>query len=254
MRRTLSLTAAVAVVVTAATAFAAGDSKAPRSTDWNHSGPFGTYDRAAMQRGLQVYRESCSSCHSLDYIAFRNLTEIGLSEDEAKAIAAEYEIEDGPDDVGDMFERPGKLSDYFPAPFPNEQAARASNGGAYPPDLSLIVKARGGGENYIYSLLTGYQDEAPEGVEMGDGMNYNPYFPGRQIAMAPPLFEDGVEYADGTPATVEQMAKDVTTFLAWAAEPTLEVRKQTGVKVILFLLVFAAVLYAAKRKIWADVH
>jgi len=253
MRRILACGAVAAVLMTAVSAFAAGDVKAPRSVSWPHGGPFGTYDRAAVQRGFQVYAEVCAACHGLRLIAFRNLTEIGLTDDEAKVIAADYTVEDGPDEEGEMFERDARLSDYFPSPFPNDNAARAANGGALPPDLSLIVKARAGGENYIYSLLTGYGD-APDDVSMGEGMSYNPYFSGGQIAMAAPLFDDLVEYADGTPATVDQMAKDVTSFMAWAAEPTMEVRKRTGIKVILFLLVLTGLLYAVKRKVWSDVH
>jgi len=253
MRKILASAAAGVVLLAGVSAFAAGDAEAPKSVDWPHGGPFGTYDRAALQRGYQVYAEVCAACHSLRLIAFRNLTEIGLSEAEAKAIAAEYDVEDGPDDEGEMFDRPAKLSDYFPSPFPNDNAARAGNNGALPPDLSLIAKARANGHNYLYSLLTGYQD-APDDFALGEGLHYNPWFPGKQLAMAQPLYEDSVEYADGTPATVEQMSKDVTTFMAWAAEPTMEARKRMGVKVLLFLIVFTGVLYAAKRKIWADVH
>jgi ubiquinol-cytochrome c reductase cytochrome c1 subunit len=162
-------------------------------------------------------------------------------------------VRDGPNDEGEMFERPGRPSDKFHRPFANEKAARAANNGAYPPDLSLIVKARPDGANYLYGLLTGYS-EAPAGVAMGEGMNYNKYFPGHQIAMPPPLSENSVTYSDGTPASVDQMSKDLTTFLAWTAEPELEDRKRTGIKVILFLLVLTGLLYAAKRKIWAAVH
>ena len=234
-------------------AFAASDVAHPKEIKWNHSGPFGTFDRASMQRGLQVYREVCSGCHGLKYIAFRNLLEIGLNEDQAKAIAAEYTVMDGPNNEGDMFERAGKLSDYIPSPFDNEKAARASNNGALPPDLSLIVKARAGAENYIYSLLTGYTD-APSGVTVADGMNYNPYYPGHQIAMAPPLDDESVDYIDGTKNSRDQIAKDVVTFLAWAAEPTLEARKKMGVKVVLYLILLTIVLYLVKRRVWADVH
>lgn len=223
------------------------------SQDWSHSGVFGTYDRAAAQRGLQVYREGCAGCHSLDRIAFRNLADLGYSEDQIKAMAAEAIVVDGPDDDGEMFEREGRASDYFPAPFPNSKAAAAANGGAVPPDLSLMAKARFGGADYIYALLTGYV-EPPADFEMLEGLNYNAYFPGHQIAMAAPLSEDAVEYADGTAATVEQMAHDIAVFLSWTAEPEMEERKQTGLKVILFLLVLTGLLYAVKRKIWADLH
>ena len=223
------------------------------SRKWAWGGPFGSFDKAELQRGLQVYREVCSSCHSLQFIAFRNLSALGYDEDSVKAFAAEYEVEDGPDDEGEMFMRPAIPSDYFVPPFANENAARASNSGAYPPDLSLMTKARKDGANYMFALLTGYEDEAPEGVELNEGMSYNHFFPGSQIAMPPPLFEDGVEYADGTAATVEQQAVDVTAFLAWAAEPELEERKSLGIKVILFLIVLTGMLIAVKLAVWSDV-
>lgn len=223
------------------------------SHDWSFSGLFGTFDRAKQQRGLQVYREVCAACHSLRLVAFRNLTDLGYNEDEVRAIAADYQIEDGPDENGDMFIRDGLASDRFPPPFPNENAARAANGGAFPVDLSLITKARAAGPDYLFHLLIGYQDPPPD-VEMMDAMYYNAYFPGHQIAMAPPLMEGVISYADGTPATVQQMAEDVTYFLTWAAEPHMEARKQMGMKVILFLLVFTGLLYAVKRKVWADLH
>ncbi|MEP3247345.1 MAG: cytochrome c1 [Sneathiella sp.] len=249
-----SLSAAALLSIAAFSgAQAAGASVELKTATWKHTGMFGTYDRAAAQRGLQVYQEVCAGCHGLNQVAFRTLADLGFSEDEIKALAAEATFEDGPNDDGDMFERAGKPFDKFPDPFANEKAARASNGGAYPPDLSLIVKARGGFENYMYSLMIGYTD-APEGTEMMEGMNYNAYFPGHQIAMPAPLSEDAVEYSDGTPATVDQMAKDVTVFLAWAAEPKLEQRKNMGLKVILFLLLMTGLFYAAKRKIWSDLH
>lgn len=254
MRSMLTATLAVlTLVLTASAASAAGDAATPKSSSWAHGGPFGTFDRASVQRGFQVYREVCASCHSLRFIAFRNLLEIGLNEEEAKAVAAEYEVTDGPNADGDMYDRAGKLSDYFPSPFANANAARASNNGAFPPDLSLIVKGRTGHEDYIYSILTGYADP-PAGFQLGDGMNYNAFFAGGQIAMAAPLSEDVVEYADGTSATVEQMSRDVTSFLAWAGDPHMEARKRMGVKVVLFLVVFAGLMYAVKRKVWADLH
>ncbi|MEO3428467.1 cytochrome c1 [Pelagibius sp. CAU 1746] len=243
--------AALAAIATVSSgARAAGEGPALPQMEWSFDGPFGTFDRPAMQRGLQVYREVCSACHSLKYVAFRNLSDLGYDEDEIKAIAAEYTVVDGPNDEGEMFEREGRPSDYFPSPFPNDKAAAASNGGAAPPDLSLMAKARMGGPTYLYALMTGYEE--PPADFPGD--NYNLYFPGHQIAMAAPLFEDGVSYADGTPATVEQMAKDVSHFLMWTAEPKLEDRKGMGIKVLIFLVVFTGVLYAAKRKVWADVH
>ncbi len=225
---------------------------APKSLSWGHKGIFGTFDRAAAQRGLVVYVEVCAGCHSLKRVAFRSLAGIGLSADGIKAFAKEYDIADL-DDEGEEKERPGKPSDYFPSPFANAKAAAAANNGTVPPDLSLIIKARAREEDYIVALMTGYT-EPPSGVEISEGTNYNPYFEGRQIAMAAPLFEDSVEYADGTKATVEQLASDVAVFLAWAAEPSLEARKSMGVKVIIFLLIFAGLMYAVKKRVWADQH
>ena len=206
-----------------------------------------------VQRGFQVYREVCAGCHGIKYIAFRNMADLGYNEEEVKALAAEYTVEDGPDDEGEMFERPGKPSDYFPEPFPNAKAAAAANGGAAPPDLSLMAKARPNGPDYIYALLTGYVDP-PADFDLMEGLSYNAYFPGHQIAMASPLTEDAVEYADGTPATVDQMARDVTTFLMWTAEPHLEAAREMGIKVMMFLVIFCVMLYAVKRKIWEDIH
>ncbi|MEX1108066.1 MAG: cytochrome c1 [Dongiaceae bacterium] len=220
---------------------------------WSFESVFGTYDRGAQQRGFLVYKNVCASCHGLRLVAYRNLMDIGFGEEEVKAIAAEYLVTDGPDENGEMFERPATPADRFVSPFPNENAARASNNGALPPDLSLMAKARIGGPDYLHGLLVGYE-EPPAGVTVRDGLYYNKYFTGHQIAMPPPLFEDAVEYPDGTPATVEQMAEDVTQFLAWAAEPTLEQRHRTGVKVILFLIVLTALAYAVKRRVWADIH
>ncbi len=219
---------------------------------WSFDGVFGRFDKAALQRGFQVYQEVCAGCHGVKYIAFRNLTELGLSEDQAKAIAAEYEVEDGPDDEGEMFTRPAILSDILPSPFANDNAARASNNGALPPDLSLIAKARTGGPDYLHALLIGYED-APDDVTLNEGMSYNAYFRGNQIAMPEPLAEDSVEYTDGTPATIEQMSLDVVHFLMWAAEPKLEARKRMGLKVMLFLVVLTALFYASKRKVWSNI-
>jgi len=249
----LSIGAAVLLFGLPAGAALAAEGKELPERDWSFSGIFGQFDRGAMQRGLQVYREVCSGCHGLRFIAFRNLGALGYGEDEIKAIAADYSIVDGPNDEGEMFERPGRPADRFPSPFPNDKAAAASNNGAVPPDLSLIVKARTGGADYVHGLLTGYA-EPPEGLEILEEQSYNLYFPGNVTAMAPPLFEDAVEYGDGTPATAEQMATDVTTFLAWAAEPEMEERKSMGIGVMLFLLVFTGVLHAVKRKVWADLH
>lgn len=223
---------------------------AEHSVHWHHQGMFGTYDRAQLQRGFQVYREVCAACHSLDYVAFRNFEELGYSKEQVKALAAEYTVTDGPDDMGEMFDRPGKPSDYVPAPFPNPEAAKAANGGAYPPNLSLIVKAREGHEDYVHALLTGYQD-APADVEVSDGKYYNPYFKSLIISMAPPLMDDLLTYADGTAATVDQMAQDVTAFLAWAGEPKMEHRKSLGLAVLIFLGVFTVFAYFSARRIWS---
>lgn len=203
--------------------------------DWPHNGPFNTFDHASIRRGYQVYREVCAACHSLDRVAWRNFVDVSHTTDEVKEMAAQFEYDDEPDDQGNPRKRPGKLSDYIPGPYPNEEAARAANQGALPPDLSLIVKARHGGPDYVFSLLTGYPDEPPEGVTLPAGTNYNPYFPGGAIAMGRVLFDDLVEYEDGTPATTSQMAKDVTTFLHWAAEPELDERKKYGLKAIIIL-------------------
>jgi ubiquinol-cytochrome c reductase cytochrome c1 subunit len=221
---------------------------------WPHQGAFGTYDKAALQRGFQVYKQVCSACHSMKLLSYRDLTQLGFSEAEVKAIAAGYQVPDGPNDQGEMFQRAGRPSDHFVSPFANDQAARAANGGALPPDLSLIIKARHGHEDYVYSILTGFGQTPPADEKIASGMNYNPYFAGHQIAMPPPLQENSVTYADGTPATVDQEAKDVAQFLAWASEPSLEARHQTGLKVVLFLIVFAAVMYGVKRKIWGKLH
>lgn len=251
MKKLTSL--AVALLLSATSPALAAEGIPLPKQHWPHQGIFGTYDKAALQRGFQVYKEVCASCHGMKFMAYRHLTALGYSDDQIKSLAAEYTITDGPNDDGDMFERPGRPADYFKKPFANDNAARAANNGALPPDLSLIVKARLGGEDYIYSLLTGYE-EPPAGVELMAGMNWNKYFPGHQIAMAQPISDGQVTYSDGTSASLEQAARDVTQFLAFASEPHMEARKQAGLKIILFLLVFAGIMYAAKRKIWADVH
>ncbi len=226
--------------------------KAPKQIAWPFDGVTGSFDRQAIQRGFQVYKEVCSACHGLKRVAFRSLQDVGFSEAEVKALAAEYTYMTL-NDEGEEVERPGKPSDKFPSPFANELAARAANNGMYPPDLSLIVKARAGGANYIYSLLTGYSD-APEGVDVPEGMHYNPYFEGRKIAMAPPLSADIVSYEDGTEASVDQLARDVVIFLQWAAEPEMEQRKAMGIKVLIFLAVMSILFYIAKKRIWRDVE
>jgi ubiquinol-cytochrome c reductase cytochrome c1 subunit len=225
----------------------------PPAQQWSFDGPFGTYDRAALQRGFQIYKEVCSNCHALVHIHFRDLTGIGFTEDEVKALAATYKVTDGPNDQGEMYQRPGRPSDRIPPPFANEQAARAANNGSNPPDQSLIVKARAGHADYVYAILNGYKDP-PAGFKLGDGMNYNEYFPGHQIAMPQPLSDNSVTYADGTPATLPQEAHDITSFLAWASEPNLEARHRAGIKVLIFLLVLTLLFYGVKRKIWAAVH
>ncbi len=255
LTRTFIATAATALLLSAAPAAvqAAGDAPHPPEMHWHHKGVTGTYDRAALQRGFQVYKEVCSACHSMKLLSYRHLEGLGYSPDQVKTIAAEYTVTDGPGDDGEMFDRPGRPSDRFVSPFKNDQAARASNGGALPPDLSLIVKARHGGEDYVHGLLTGYED-APADVQMNEGMHYNKYFTGHQIAMAPPLSEGQVTFADGTEATVDQMASDVAQFLAWTSEPHMEERKGMGIKVVLFMIVFSGILLAMKRRLWANVH
>jgi ubiquinol-cytochrome c reductase cytochrome c1 subunit len=223
--------------------------------DWSFKGLTGKFDRASLQRGFQVYKEVCSSCHSMQYLSYRNLGELGgpeFSEAEVKAIAASIEIDDGPDSQGEMFTRPGRPSDKFKSPYPNVNASTAANGGAYPPDMSVLVKARPGGSNYIYSVLMGYE-EPPAGMILDDGVYYNKYMIGNKIKMSAPLSEDTVEYSDGTNATLDQMAKDVTTFLSWTAEPELEERHKTGVKVIIYLILLTILVYLSMKKIWSRI-
>jgi ubiquinol-cytochrome c reductase cytochrome c1 subunit len=220
---------------------------------WSFSGIFGTFKRDELQRGFQVYKEVCSACHSLKRIRFRNLKSLGFKDAEVKTIAATYEVTDGPNAEGQMFQRKAMPSDAIPSPYPNDNAARASNNGALPPDLSLIVKAREGGANYIYALMNGYV-EPPAGIVVEGGRYYNQYFPGGQISMAKPLNEGQVSYADGTKASLEQMSHDVSVFLAWAAEPETEERRKTGVKVMVYLLVMTVIFYLTMRRIWRDVR
>ena len=225
----------------------------PAHQSWSFDGVFGTYDLAAAQRGLQVYKDVCAACHPVKHLYFRDLEELGYSDDQIKGIAAQYQVTDGPNDEGQMFQRPAKPSDHIPGPFPNDQAARTANNGALPPDLSLIVKAREGGPDYVYGILTGFKD-APPNVQVPDGMYYNEYFPGHNIKMPPPLSDGQVSFAEGAPNKIPDEARDVVTFLTWAAEPNLDQRHEMGIKVILFLIVAAGLFYAAKRKIWARVH
>jgi ubiquinol-cytochrome c reductase cytochrome c1 subunit len=245
----------------------------PKEMDWSFGGPFGTFDKGQLQRGLKVYKEVCSACHSMELVAFRTLSDLGYSEGQIKTLAGEYEVQDGPNADGEMYTRKAVASDYFPSPFPNPIAAAASNNGAAPPDFSLIAKARGvergfpkfifdmipivggyqeGGPDYIHALLTGYQ-EPPAGVEVAEGTHYNPYFiAGSALAMAPPLSADQITYDDGSPQTVEQYSTDVSAFLMWAAEPHLEQRKRTGFMVIIFLMIFATLVYLTKKSVYAN--
>ena len=224
-------------------------------TDWTFKGLFGKFDRASLQRGYQVYTEVCAACHSMKYLSYRNLSEKGgpeFSIAQAKAIAASFEVTDGPNADGEMFQRPGKLSDKFVMPYENVKAAEAANGGAYPPDMSVLVKARGGGVDYIYSLLQGYE-EAPSGMILDDGVHYNKYMYGNKIKMSAPLSDGIIEYSDGTNPSVEQMSKDVTTFLMWAAEPSLEARHQMGFKAIVYLIILTILVYFSMKRIWSRV-
>ena len=223
--------------------------------DWSFKGITGKFDRSSLQRGYQVYTEVCASCHSMNLVSYRNLGEPGgpeFSVDQVKAIAANFEVEDGPNADGDMFTRPGRPSDKFVSPYPNVQAATAANGGAYPPDMSVLVKARKGGSDYIYSVLMGYENP-PAGFELEDGVYYNKYMDGKKIKMSNPLSEGIVTYSDGTAATEAQMAKDVTTFLTWTAEPHLETRHKMGVKVLIFLTIFSLLVYLSMKRIWSRI-
>ena len=262
------------------TADAASEAPHIERQDWSFAGMFGFYDRGQLQRGYKVYKEVCAACHGMKFLHYRNLSEPGgpeFSKEAVKYLASTYEVQDGPDSEGQMYKRKGRASDKFVSPYANEQEARASNSGAFPPDLSLITKARNiheevpfymapfkiaqdiatgyqeGGADYVYAIMTGYMDE-PEGMEMSEGMTYNKYFSGHQIAMPNPLAEDIVEYTDGTPATLENYAKDVTEFLMWAAEPKLEERKRLGFRVLFYLLTLSGLLYFAKRLVWKDVE
>jgi len=277
-----SATVSTVVVLALAGALFAGsaqnaraeEQETPPSQKWSFAGPFGTYDRGSLQRGLKIYKEVCANCHGLSYIAFRNLADPGgpgYSTAQVAALASEYKIKDGPNDQGDMFERPGRPADYFPSPFPNEQAARVANGGGLPPDLSLIAKARSyergfpmfiidffsqfqeQGPNYLTALLEGYE-KTPAGVTLPEGTYYNKYFPGHAIKMPQPLTNGQVTYDDGAPATLEQYARDISTFLMWAAEPHMEARKRLGMQVFVFLILLTGLLYFTKKKIWADAH
>jgi len=236
---------------------AAGDATKPLKVDWSFNGFFGTFDRAQLQRGFQVYKEVCASCHSMKHLSYRNLGEKGgpeFSDAEVKAIAAGYQVKDGPNEDGEMFDRSGLPKDKFKSPYPNEKAARAVNGGAYPPDMSVLVKARAGGPDYIYSILMGYDESPPADLKIEEGVYYNKFMAGKKIRMPKPLNDGSVEYSDGTKATVSQMAQDVTAFMTWAAEPHLEKRKQIGFKTILYLLIFSILVFFSMKKIWSRVE
>jgi len=223
-------------------------------TDWSFEGLFGTFDRTSLQRGYQVYNEVCAGCHSVKHLSYRNLSEKGgpeFSIEEAKAIASQFEVEDGPNSDGEMFMRAARLSDKFASPYPNVEASTAANDGAYPPDMSVLAKARAGGADYIYSLLLGYE-EAPTNFELDDGVYYNKYMPGNKIKMSEPISDGIVEYSDGTNATKEQIAKDVTSFLVWTSEPHLESQHRMGFKVIIYLIILIILVYMSKQKVWSQ--
>jgi ubiquinol-cytochrome c reductase cytochrome c1 subunit len=268
----LALTLAASLAATALPA-RAQEAEAPPRQHWSFWGPFGTYDPAQLQRGFKIYREVCSTCHSIKLLSFRNLADPGgpgFTEAQAATIAATFQVTDGPNDQGQMFQRPGKISDYFPPPFANDQAARAALGGKLPPDMSDLAKARSyewgfpqfifdafimyqeDGPDYIHAILNGYTD-APAGFVVPPGGQFNKYFPGGAIGMPKPLSDGQVEYTDGTPATVDQYGRDVAAFLMWAAEPTLDARKRLGFQVMIFLIVFTGLLYFTKKKVWHSV-
>lgn len=271
------LAAGLAFATFAGPAFAASERVIPPAEKWSFAGPFGKFDQAQLQRGFKVVKEVCANCHAMNLIKLRNLAQLGgpgFTASQVAALAATYQIKDGPNDAGEMFDRPGRAADGFPAPFPNEQAARAANGGAYPPDLSVLAKARTyergfprfvfdiftqyqeQGPDYIAALLNGYK-EAPAGTNLLPGQYYNTYMPGHLIAMPQPLNDGQVEYPKGpdgkspVPETVAQYSKDVAAFMVWMAEPHLEARKRMGMQVMLFLLVFAGLLYYTKKKVWS---
>lgn len=254
--RKLILSALVAAGLTGASgaALASGGGEPLMKPEFSFNGFFGKYDPGQLKRGFEVFHSVCSNCHGLRLVAYRNLADVGLTADEIKAVAAERDIDDAPNDEGIVSKRAGRASDKYISPFPNDKAAAAANGGALPPDLSLMAKARVGGPNYIYSLMLGFLDTPPEGHVLPEGKYFNKYFPGNSIGMPPQLMEDLVTYTDGTKATPEQMAMDISVFLNWAAEPELDVRKSMGLKVMIFLGIFTALLYALKRQIWKNIH
>jgi ubiquinol-cytochrome c reductase cytochrome c1 subunit len=270
----LALTFAAALAVVGARTVSAQEADAPPRMHWSFHGPFGMYDPAQLQRGFKIYREVCSNCHSLKLLAFRNLADPGgpdFTEAQAATIASGFQVTDGPNDQGEMFQRPGKIADHFPPPFANDKAARNANGGALPPDMSVLAKARGyeagfpwfivdaftqyqeDGPDYIHAIINGYE-KAPAGFTLPPGAQYNKYFPGHAIGMPQPLSDGQVEYTDGTPTTVDQYGKDIAAFLMWAAEPKLDERKRLGFQVFIYLIVLTGMLYFTKRMVWHDVH
>ena len=225
--------------------------------NWPFDGFFGKFDKASLQRGFQVYKEVCASCHSMRHLSYRNLGEKGgpeFSKEEVKAIASQFEVQDGPNQDGEMFTRTALPSDKFVKPYPNSNAARSANGGAYPPDMSVLVKARKGGANYVYSVLMGYADEIPSNITLEEGVYFNKYMTGNKIRMPKPINDGSVEYTDGTNASEEQISKDVVAFLTWAAEPHLEARKRTGFKSIIYLLILTILGFIIKKKIWSNIE
>lgn len=244
--------AAAGIATFATPVFAYETHAHPSKLPWNHHGPLAAFDHASVRRGYQVYKEVCSACHSMKYLTYRHLVNAVLTEDEAKADAADILVRDGPNDIGEMYDRPGRLIDPLPSPYPNTEAARAANNGAAPPDLTYIVKARHGGEDYVYHLLTNYTDPPP-GRTVADGQYYNPYFPGMAIGMAPPLYDEMLEFADGTPAVLSQMAKDVVSFLCWSSDRNHDQRKRVLFKVFVVTCLLASIIGYAKRKRWSNI-
>ena len=224
-----------------------------KKQNWTFEGIFGRYDDLSLQRGLQIYQEVCSACHGMKRVRFRELEDLGFTEDQIKKYSETFDIIDGPNELGEMFTRPGEPSDTFVSPYKNKEEAKASFNGAYPPDLSLLTKAMKNGPDYIYSLLTGYEDP-PNDFELTEGLYYNPYHDGKVIAMPPPLYDDAIEYIDGTNASLHQLSYDIVNFLNWAAEPELEKRKSMGVKVLLFLIVLTALLYVTMKETWSRIE
>mgnify|MGYP000011661071 FL=1 len=225
-----------------------------KKQNWSFEGIFGRYDNSTLQRGLQIYQEVCSACHGMKRLRFRELRDLGFTDGQIKIYAETFEILDGPNELGEMFLRPGEPSDTFVSPYKNKEEAKAAFGGAYPPDLSLLTKAIKNGPNYIYSLLTGYEESPPKGFELTDGLYYNPYYDGKVIAMPPPLYDNAIEYIDGTNASLDQLSYDIVHFLNWAAEPKLQQRKSLGLKVLLFLIVLTLLLYVTMKEIWSRIE